>query len=605
MSNGSSEKVVQNSTQCRPWEYRSDASRNYFEDLNRSIGVYYSLSLLVAIGCAVVFTSFSRFTRHIRHLACMNTRDQRYFTVAWPITNWCKHHLIYAPLLYHRRAAESRLWQHFTLGNLPTRFQAIFILSLIGVNALLSIWKISWHETEGQTLHILRNRAGTLSTLNLIPIVITATAQSPLNALLNMSDDSFNVIHRWIGRIAVVQAMVHAICWVVAQVQFKGGWTTARQSLVNIVSIRYGFIASLAFMTLLLQSPKMVRSWAYDVFLGIHFILVLAVFLYLWLHLHNIRQQRLLLVAIIFWALQRAYRLATLLYRSVGRSCCIATVEMLPSDALRVSLTPSAPWRHHPGQFIYLIIPSLGLWTSHPFSIAWEAGEESINQFSTRESHIDEENLGVRLVAKVTNRFRSRTISLIVRKRKGFTRKLYDSTNQARSNRSLMAFVEGPYGVQRSFASYGTVVLVAGGVGITHQLGYVKNLIGECNRGIGATRKIILVWIAPQLDCLVWVKAWMHEILQFERKAELLKIDLYVTRSGLSRQIKSDNETVTISVGRPDIKALITNEANNRIGYMAISVCAAGGLADEVRHVCRMLVSRGVNLDFIEVGFKF
>jgi hypothetical protein len=58
----------------------------------------------------------------------------------------------------------------------------------------------------------------------------------------------------------------------------------------------------------------------------------------------------------------------------------------------------------------------------------------------------------------------------------------------------------------------------------------------------------------------------MHEILKMEKRREILKIHLYVTRSGLSQPVKSVSGTVSMSSGRPDVRALIIDEANNRIG---------------------------------------
>jgi hypothetical protein len=114
---------------------------------------------------------------------------------------------------------------------------------------------------------------------------------------------------------------------------------------------------------------------------------------------------------------------------------------------------------------------------------------------------------------------------------------------------------------------------------------------------------ITLIWVVRHLNCLEWVKPWMHEILKMEKRREILKIHLYVTRSGLSQPVQSVSGTVSMSSGRPDVRALIIDEANNRIGCMVVSVCATGGLADEVRRVSRMILSKGVNLDFIDVGF--
>jgi predicted ferric reductase len=606
MTTIASEEIAQlcslNHTQYLSSHCQGDVNRTLFEDVNEAIGRYYLWSLLVTAAHTFIFTSIFRLNRHIRHLACMNRKDQRYFTVAVPIINWCKHNIIYAPLLFHRRASETRLSQNFTLGNLPTRLQAVFILSLIGVNVFLATWKIQWHGPEEQVLSILRNRTGTLSTTNLIPILVTATVQNPFIALLGISYDSFNLIHRWIGRVAVLQAVVHSICWLIPQVQ-ANNWATARESLIHRSFIRHGFIAVIGFMALFLQSPKLIRSWAYDIFLGLHFVFVIATFYFLWIHLSGFRQQKLLLVTIVIWGFARVCRLASLLFRSVGRSCCTAVIEVLPCNALRISLTPSASWTYHPGQFIYLVVPSIGLWTAHPFSVAWEDSKEFMNRFDPAQSQYYARRLSVSMATSARTDQRSQTISLIVQKQKGFTRKLYDSTKQAGVNCSLMAFIEGPYGVRQSLASYGTVVLFAGGVGITHQLGHIKNLIRECNDGTTATMTITLIWVVRHLNCLEWVKPWMHEILKMEKRREILKIHLYVTRSGLSQPVQSVSGTVSMSSGRPDVRALIIDEANNRIGCMVVSVCATGGLADEVRRVSRMILSKGVNLDFIDVGF--
>jgi hypothetical protein len=44
-------------------------------------------------------------------------------------------------------------------------------------------------------------------------------------------------------------------------------------------------------------------------------------------------------------------------------------------------------------------------------------------------------------------------------------------------------------------------------------------------------------------------------------------------------------------------------EAREKVGCMGVSVCAGGGLADEVRRVSRILCAQGANLDLMEEGF--
>lgn len=43
--------------------------------------------------------------------------------------------------------------------------------------------------------------------------------------------------------------------------------------------------------------------------------------------------------------------------------------------------------------------------------------------------------------------------------------------------------------------SYGTVVLVAGGIGITHPVPFLRDLVEGYANGTIATRRVVLVWI--------------------------------------------------------------------------------------------------------------
>lgn len=135
-----------------------------------------------------------------------------------------------------------------------------------------------------------------------------------------------------------------------------------------------------------------------------------------------------------------------------------ATVEALPGDAVRVTLRLARPWKFHPGQHLYLYMPSVGLWTSHPFTIAWSQDEQYMKY--------DDDKLSLHrqdIIHQGHN-----TISLIIRARTGFTEKLH---RRALASPDAMfttkALAEGPYGKLDTLSSYGTVVLIAGGIGIT------------------------------------------------------------------------------------------------------------------------------------------
>lgn len=132
-----------------------------------------------------------------------------------------------------------------------------------------------------------------------------------------------------------------------------------------------GLISTVAFVALLIQSPSAIRHAFYETFLHLHIALAVLSFVGLWMHLAEFPQQTLLKAAIVAWIFDRSLRFWNLIYRNIGRGRTTATVEALPGDALRVSFKVARPWKAQPGQHIYVTIPSVGLWTSHPFSIAW------------------------------------------------------------------------------------------------------------------------------------------------------------------------------------------------------------------------------------------
>lgn len=153
---------------------------------------------------------------------------------------------------------------------------------------------------------------------------------------------------------------------------------------------------------------------------------------------------------------------------------------------------------------MYLYIPSLGLWTSHPFSVAWT----SWNRTGPWEKRSSQDSVGLLLGDAERQK-----VSFLIKRRDGFTRKLLDKVDKSSEGRfRATAFAEGPFGMSRrliacygcadnrlpgglhTLSSYGTVVLIAGGIGITHPLSYMHDIVnGSAERAI-AVRRVKLVW---------------------------------------------------------------------------------------------------------------
>lgn len=71
-----------------------------------------------------------------------------------------------------------------------------------------------------------------------------AARNNPLINWLNLSFDTFNLLHRWFGRIVVLEAVAHAVAYMVSTYQ-GGGWAAIQKSLLAGGMVTYGFIVSL------------------------------------------------------------------------------------------------------------------------------------------------------------------------------------------------------------------------------------------------------------------------------------------------------------------------------------------------------------------------
>lgn len=344
-----------------------------------------------------------------------------------------------------------------------------------------------------------------------------------------------------------------------------------------------------------IQTVGAVRHAFYETFKIVHILLVITAIIGIWYHLQlkHYPQIKYLYPVIVFWLIDRAIRGWRVGYRNIGAGGTRTVVEALPGNACRVTVTMARPWNFKPGQHAYLYMPSIGLLTSHPFSTAWSEDATDLAEDKLEVGRQD-----------VLERRKSQ-ISFVVRARTGFTNTLYRKAVDSPDGRLVTScFVEGPYGGHHQMHSYGTVILFAGGVGIAHQVPYVRDLVVGYSNGTVATRKVVLVWVIQSPEHLEWIRPWMTEILAMEHRREVLRIMLFVSRPRSTKEIHSPSATVQMFPGRPNVETLLGIEMEQQIGTMAVSVCGPGAFSDEVRRAVRNRQYSG-KVDFVEESFSW
>ena len=171
-------------------------------------------------------------------------------------------------------------------------------------------------------------------------------------------------------------------------------------------------------------------------------------------------------------------------------------------------LVPSKfSWR--PGQHCFLRFPSLSVFDNHPFTIA------SVPQSAS---------------GRQSNRFSEvQTMSFFVRSHAGFTRKLscYTSNN---FDGPMHSWIDGPYGgVGRSIENeYDTMILIAGGSGITSCLPWLQYISQTMKDRTIRTSNVKLLWVMRDVASLGWIAHELEEVSHFATPGRVV-MEFFVT----------------------------------------------------------------------------
>lgn len=183
--------------------------------------------------------------QYIRNIACLGHDNQQYFLSPEGTLATAKRYILLAPLFRRRHHREFRLSTAINMGTLPSRLQTLFLVGYLALNITLSTILTPWNQPSEVWVGILMDRTGVLAVTNLLPLFLLAGRNNPLIKLLGISFDTYNLIHRWIGRLVVLEALVHALCWFIPEVQ-ETGWKSVNIAEEKSLMILTGTIVSVA-----------------------------------------------------------------------------------------------------------------------------------------------------------------------------------------------------------------------------------------------------------------------------------------------------------------------------------------------------------------------
>ncbi|OAX77477.1 hypothetical protein ACJ72_08224 [Emergomyces africanus] len=302
------------------YNYPHSGNASYVVQYTRGLmGVNIKLDILLTqilcgtLGAACVVVLITRFSQmlnaYMRLITCIRAtpRQQRYWVTAESAL-WAdiKKHLVYAPLGRKRHNREFKLSEAVNVGTLPSRLHTILLTSYF-MSQIAYITILDYNVNEKAALIAeLRGRAGVLALLNMVPLVILAGRNNPLIRILHVSFDTYNLLHRWIGRIVVIESVIHTLAWAANSIS-ASGWPKTFHDMGSTTFFLGGMLGTIAMVLLLLHSPSPIRHAFYETFLHIHVLLVLLAIAGIYMHLSIDRLPQLpwLQFIMAFWTAER------------------------------------------------------------------------------------------------------------------------------------------------------------------------------------------------------------------------------------------------------------------------------------------------------------
>lgn len=581
----------------------------YSRGLN-GVNVRFDVLVVRTLYCALAFLAVIVFCgriaqlshSYLRQITTVGSSKKQQTYWAEEQSSWwprLKKHFLYAPLGSKRHNRELQLSSAVGMGTLPSRFQTILIILYFAMQVIYCSLLDYNANVKAALVAELRGRAGVLAVLNMIPLFLLAGRNNPLITLLHISFDTYNLLHRWLGRMVVLAAVTHTAAWAVNAID-EQDFKHALWRIRTTTFFKWGITGTAAMVFLSLHSPSPIRHAFYETFLHLHQLAAATAFVGVYMHLRtdDLPQQPWLYAIGSIWVFDRTLRFLRLLRLNVSTGgTTTMTVTALPGDASRVTFHLPKRVSIEPGCHVFAYIPKISWWMSHPFSIAW--AEDFSTEARSRVISDLEKQPGP------SSSIRTR-VSLIIGAQKGMTRHLYNLANASPSKTIVLpGFIEGPYGSHPvNPSSYGTAILFSAGAGITHHLLYTRQLVEAAHNNSAATRSVHLIWSVRSTDHLSWVKEFMDSIWQLPGRRDILTVKLFVSKPRKAADIVS-TPSIIMQAGRCRPDVVLDEILPDRTGATLVSVCGPGAFADEVRSAARARIGKGAVVDFAEEAFTW
>ncbi|KAL4865796.1 hypothetical protein BDV12DRAFT_187888 [Aspergillus spectabilis] len=456
------------------------------------------------------------------------------------------------------------------------------LLILINLTLTLSLCFYRLNTSDQWSWESVGYRAG-LVTIAQLPLIFLLSGRTNLITFLTGANYTQLLwYHRWIARTLWLTATLHMGFFF----RSWGRYHYILHQLRNEYFAKRGFAAWCILTAIVLLSAKPVRGMSYEVFVLGHLVLFAGFLGAIWVHVPG-DMKVWVWIPVGLVGGERVVRYAWGAYinvgifhrRGSGSASGVAaspapwrhraSFTPLPGNITRVTIAnPGIRWKA--GQYMYLTCHSIAPLQSHPFTI----------------SSIPEDG----------------KLEFLIRAQKGGTRRLFDYASSKRHDthadisrtgpgigdaaavgkpKPRTVFLEGPYGTHRTLSQFDSIILIAGGMGVTFTMPLFRDSVAkwkETGSRQAVTRRIRIVWVIKSRGLVGWFERELRTVLsdinQCRREApdvaRGVEIGVYLTREEemeeeplpMSVSISDGHQLLPSSFEQETRVELVSNDSN-------------------------------------------
>ncbi|KAL4956119.1 ferric reductase NAD binding domain-containing protein [Aspergillus filifer] len=482
----------------------------------------------------------------------------------------------------------------------------------------------------------------------------------------NFNSQSFNIFHRHVAWACTLLAIVHSINYSVVFKVYDG-----RFDSVWVQEYWYmGVVATILMSFMLVQSMTILRHKGYETFLIIHIIFAIVVVYALFRHtsFDGTKWNGYLWPMVAIWGFDRTIRLVRIAYCNlnvrlsdqVSRTTKSKVEYFEDSDLVKIEIQPaSSAVVPRPGQHYYLYQPvSFKGWENHPFTLgAWVPSSSSATQ------QVDSNNEKTQQASKLI--FYIRPYDGWTRRLRDQCRNA-SSKGAAESVVNPKILLEGPYGHSASLHTFDTVLMIVGGTGIAAAVPYIIDHVYRVTKGSTRVLRVRLIWAARMRE--MYERVFSDELAGLLRDGDVeaavfctgsksssiasasptvneldfgtpstpapapsmmsqnsisasdqeevnaaeitenkKEANIDVSQLGITTAPTDAAKSVTFCSGRPDVRAVIKNEAEDaraNSSRLAVLTCGPAQMADDCRKTVYEVMKGGfMDIEYFEEAF--